>query len=70
MIKCEEFEKLIEESGKLLGQLQGWEDELRMTPKNHPSYAEKARGLKMARGRFNECQTRIRKHMKDHGCCR
>jgi len=68
--KCEELDRLVEECGKLLGEVRGWEDELRMTPKSDSVYSEKATGTKKARGRFNECQKRIRQHMKDHGCCR
>jgi hypothetical protein len=68
MMKCDELNKLLEESGKLLDQLRGWEDEVKMTPKGDPNYLSKARELKKARGRFNECQKRFRQHIRDHGC--
>jgi hypothetical protein len=68
VIQCEELDKLVSESSRLLAELKGWEDEMKMTPKGDPSYAEKARGLKKARGRFSENHKRFQQHIKDHDC--
>jgi hypothetical protein len=68
MMKCEELDRLIEESNKLREVLRGWEDEVKMTPKDAPSYPEKARQLKKARGKHHECHRRFSQHIRDHGC--
>jgi hypothetical protein len=36
MVHCEELDNLVAEISKLTGEFQGWEGELKMTPKSDP----------------------------------
>jgi len=68
MVHCEELDNLVAEISKLTGEFQGWEGELKMTPKSDPTYSAKSQALKQARGRLNEAHKNFKQHIADHGC--
>ena len=68
MVRCEELERLLSEIIKLTGEFQGWEGELKMTPKGDSTYSSKSQKLKQARGRLNEAHKNFKQHMAEHGC--
>jgi hypothetical protein len=67
-MNCREVDVLLQQISELTEELRGWADELKMTPKRDPRYAEKSQGLKRVRGRLGECHEQLRQHFKEHGC--
>jgi hypothetical protein len=68
MVHCEELDRLLSEITRLTGEFQGWEGELKMTPRGDPTYSAKARAAKQAHGQLNEAHKNFKQHIAEHGC--
>jgi hypothetical protein len=66
--ECEERSRLHSECSRLLGEWLTLKDEVKMTRKNDPSYAEKVREMKHAHGKHKAAQEAVTQHALTHRC--
>jgi hypothetical protein len=65
---CKERDRLREKSGVSLSEWLNCMDQLRITPKNDPSYRRKTSKANDAHKRLEVCNAQAARHLRGHGC--
>jgi hypothetical protein len=65
---CAERTKLHTEASELLAEWLAHKDEVKITPKNDPSYARKVKEMKDAHNKYSAADSQRSQHTLTHGC--
>jgi hypothetical protein len=65
---CAERNRLHAEASELWAECLACRDEVRVTPRNDPSYARKVKEMKDAQKKYEAAESRRSQHTHTHGC--